>query len=157
MASTSHVKWEGTVADGKGHIETGSGAVDADYTAAGRFGDGARTEILQGAKALLSGFERDADKVDHMIGAFDGAIDRGTIPEIRLNRHDLADAAERLQVEGKVRTPAGNAYAMTALGQRTHDMAPEKARSAEDGDEFRLVAHVGAPRMVRFLLLCAAS
>ena len=43
MASTSHVKWEGTVADGKGHIETGSGAVDADYTAAGRFGDGGGT------------------------------------------------------------------------------------------------------------------
>lgn len=43
MASTSHVRWEGTVAEGKGHIETGTGTVDADYTAAGRFGDGGGT------------------------------------------------------------------------------------------------------------------
>ena len=43
MASTGHVRWEGTVAEGKGHIETGTGTVDADYTAAGRFGDGGGT------------------------------------------------------------------------------------------------------------------
>lgn len=43
MPSTSHVKWEGSVAEGKGHIDTGSGALSADYTAAGRFGDGGGT------------------------------------------------------------------------------------------------------------------
>lgn len=43
MPSTSHVRWEGSVAEGKGHIETGTGTVDADYTAAGRFGDGGGT------------------------------------------------------------------------------------------------------------------
>lgn len=37
MPSTSHVRWEGSLTGGKGHIETGSGTVSADYTTAGRF------------------------------------------------------------------------------------------------------------------------
>ncbi len=54
MASTSHVIWEGSVADGKGHIGTGTGVVDADYTAAGRFADGGGTnpeELIAAAHA----------------------------------------------------------------------------------------------------------
>ena len=54
MASTSHVKWTGTVQDGQGHIDTGSGALTADYTAAGRFGDGGGTnpeELLAASHA----------------------------------------------------------------------------------------------------------
>ncbi len=54
MASTSHVIWEGSVEEGKGHIGTGSGTVDADYTAAGRFADGGGTnpeELIAAAHA----------------------------------------------------------------------------------------------------------
>ncbi len=43
MASTSHVKWTGSVADGEGQIDTGTGAFSVPYTAAGRFGDGGGT------------------------------------------------------------------------------------------------------------------
>jgi lipoyl-dependent peroxiredoxin len=43
MASTSHVKWTGSTMEGSGHIDTGTGAFSGDYTASGRFGDGAGT------------------------------------------------------------------------------------------------------------------
>ncbi len=54
MASTSHVVWEGGIEEGKGHIGTGSGEVDADYTAAGRFADAGGTtpeELIAAAHA----------------------------------------------------------------------------------------------------------
>jgi hypothetical protein len=48
---------------------------------------------------------------------------------------DLADAAERLQEIRKLGPAHGDADAVAALGERAHDMAAEKSRAAENGDE----------------------
>ena len=54
---------------------------------------------------------------------------------VRLHRVDLADPAERLQVAGQFRPPHRNPDAVVALGQRPHDVSPQKPRSAENRDE----------------------
>jgi hypothetical protein len=55
--------------------------------------------------------------------------------------------AERLQVESEVGPPRGDADAPAALGQRPHDMAPDKAGAAENRHQpsriVRNVHHVG--------------
>lgn len=54
MASTSHVRWDGSLTEGRGHIEVGSGALSADYTTAGRFEDAGGTtpeELIAAAHA----------------------------------------------------------------------------------------------------------
>ena len=70
-----------------------------------------------------------------MLGAAHRGCDRGRIAQVGLHGVDLADLAERLQVTGKLRPPHRHADAVIALGEGADDMAPEKARSAEHGDE----------------------
>ena len=43
--------------------------------------------------------------------------------------------AQGLQMARKIGPAAGHADAIAALGQRPHDVAAEKARAADDGDE----------------------
>ena len=58
------------------------------------------TEALDRIEALAAAFLEQADQVDQHMGAARGGLDRGGIAQIGLDRVDLADAAERLQVEG---------------------------------------------------------
>jgi hypothetical protein len=45
---------------------------------------------------------QDADEVDDVVGAFDGAVDRPAHAQVGLDRLDLADIAERLQMAGEI-------------------------------------------------------
>ena len=64
---------------------------------AGRLGDGAGAEDMDGVEALAAALGEDADEIDHRVGALDGAVDRPAIAEIGLHRLDPADHAERLE------------------------------------------------------------
>ena len=66
--------------------------------------------------------------------------------QIGLHRVDLADAAERLQMTGKIGPPHRYPDKVVALGQRAHHMAAEEARAAIDGDEGFSVASGGHGR-----------
>ena len=106
-----------------------------DARRARRLADGARPEGLHGVEGLPARLGQDADEIDHRVGAFDRAVDRPAIAEIRLDRLDLPDHAERLQVAGEIGTAHRHADAVAALRQRLHDIAADEARAAEDGDE----------------------
>ena len=106
-------------------------APKADADKRDRFG----AEPLHMIEALASALEQDADQIDDHGGVTHRAFDRARIAHIGLHRMNLADAAERLQMAGKFRPPHGDADAVAPFGERTHDMAAEKAGAAENGDQ----------------------
>ncbi len=53
-------------------------------------------------------------------------LDRGGVAQIGLDRVNLADPAERLQMEGQIGPANSHPDAIVALGQRAHDMAAEE-------------------------------
>ena len=50
------------------------------------FGHSAGAKILYRVEGVAAGLEEDADAVDDMVGAFDGAIDRLAVAQIRLTK-----------------------------------------------------------------------
>ena len=80
-----------------------------------RLADGARPEGLHRVKGLAARLGQDADEVHHGVGALHRAVDRPAIAQVRLDRLDLPDRAERLQMAGKVRPAHADADAMAAL------------------------------------------
>ncbi|GGC45569.1 hypothetical protein GCM10010994_00890 [Chelatococcus reniformis] len=64
--------------------------------------------------------------------ALERPLDGRPIAHVGLHRADLADAAERLEMAGKIGTPHGDTDAMTTLGQRTHHVAADEAGSTEN-------------------------
>ena len=64
-----------------------------------------------------------------------GRRDRLRVAQIGLHRADLADPAERLQMEGEVRPAHRHPDAVVAPGQRTDNVATEEAGAAVDGDK----------------------
>src|SRR5262249_34692757 len=85
--------------------------------------------------ALPTALEQDADEVDQRLGAARGGLDRVRVAKIGLHGMDLADAPERLQVAGKLRTPHRNPDAIAALAQRADNVAAEKSGAAKNGDQ----------------------
>src|SRR5262249_60271270 len=59
----------------------------------------------------------------------------GGIAQVGLDRVDLADLAERLQMSGQFRPADCDADAVVTLGERAHDVPPQKARSPENRDQ----------------------
>jgi hypothetical protein len=47
---------------------------------------------------------------------------------------NLADIAQRLKKIREIRPTHRDPHPIAAFGQRPHDMAPDKSRSAENGD-----------------------
>ena len=60
-------------------------------------------------------------------GVARGGFHRGRVAQIGLHRMDLADAAERLQMAGKIGPAHRYPDKVVALGQRAHHVAAEKA------------------------------
>ena len=101
----------------------------------GGAGDGARAEDVQGLEILPVALIEHRDQVDHGLGALQRGGDGGRIAHIGLHRMDLADAAERLQVEGEIGAAGGDADAPAIAGERANHMAADKAGPAEHGDD----------------------
>ena len=56
-----------------------------------------------------------------------GGLDRRRIAQIGLDRMNLADPAERLQVAGQFRPPHRDPDPVVALAERADDVSAEKA------------------------------
>ena len=93
--------------------------------------------VLHGVEGLPAARAKNADEIDHRIGAVRRSEQQVRVTHIGLDRDDLADAAERLEEACKLRPAHGDAHACAGLGQRPHHMAANKARAAIDGDEGR--------------------
>ena len=101
-------------------------------------------------ETLASALEQDADQIDQDLGVARRGFHRGGMAQIGLHGMDLADAAERLQVEGEVGAAHRHPDAIVALGQGAHNVAAEKARATIDGDEgvgWALCGHAGLDRV----------
>jgi len=86
-----------------------------------------------------AGLEQDAHQIDDDIAAAHRSRDRRPIAHVGLDRVNLADAAERLQMTGEVRAAHRDADAILPLCQRLHHVPAEKPRAAENGDQgFRI-------------------
>src|SRR5262249_1059027 len=92
-------------------------------------------EAVHRIEALAAGLEQDADQIDDHVAAANGSRDRGPVADVGLDRVNLADAAERLEMTGQIWPADRNADARALPPERLHDMAAEKSRSAEDRDQ----------------------
>ena len=92
-----------------------------------RLGNVARTLILHGLEGLLSARAKNADEIDHGIGALGRRKQRVRKAHIGLHRGDLADAAKRLKKACKLRPAHGNPHPGPGLGQRADHMAANEA------------------------------
>src|SRR5690606_22078231 len=99
------------------------------------FGDGFRRFDVQRLEILLAALVHGRDEVDDGVGVFERGVDRLREAHIRLHQLHLADITHHAQFGAKVRTAHRNAHAVTALGQRAHDLLPDEAGAAEHNDE----------------------
>ena len=90
---------------------------------------------MHGLEPLARALEQDADQIDDHMRVARGRRDRIGVPQVRLHGMDLADAPERLQVAGEVRTPHRDADAVALPAECADHMAAEESRAAEDRDE----------------------
>ena len=89
---------------------------------------------------LAAALVQDADEIDHDAGVPGGCGEGFRITQVGLNRVDLPDAAQWLEIIGAIGAAAGYADAVSALRQGAHDVSAEKARPANDGNEAYLEA-----------------
>ena len=82
---------------------------------------------VDGVEALPPALEQQAHQIDQHMGIARGGFHRRAVAEIGLYRMDLADAAERLQMAGKVGAPHRYPDKVVAFGQGAHHVAAEKA------------------------------
>jgi hypothetical protein len=87
----------------------------------------------------------DADEVDRRVGPLHCGGDRGPVGDVGADELDLAEPAERLQIESAARLAFGGTDPDAGLEQRLGDVAAEKAAGAEHShQDIRLERH-GAP------------
>ena len=87
---------------------------------------------IEGLRAALG---QNPDKVDDHACAARRRLHRGRIAQVRLDRVNLADPAQRLQVTGQFRPPDPDPDAIVPLGERPDHVPAEKTRSSEDRDK----------------------
>jgi hypothetical protein len=104
-------------------------------------GDATSALGLHRLEGLLSLADEDADAVHHRFGALDRPSQGSVVTDVRLDRLDLADDAVGAHEEGLVGSPHGNPDAPTGPGKALHDVAADKARSADDRGEGGGVRH----------------
>jgi hypothetical protein len=80
-------------------------------------------------------FRQDADQIDHRIRPAMARCHRGAIAHIGLHGLNLPDDAQRLEMAGKIGAAHGDPHPPAALGQRPHQMPPDKTRPAENRDQ----------------------
>src|SRR5690606_182101 len=87
-------------------------------------------------EALLSTFSKNANQIDDVIRAYNGPIYRPAMADIRLHHLNLADFPQGLHIISDFRPAHGNAYSIATFGERGHNRASDKARAAENSDQF---------------------
>ena len=92
-------------------------------------------ERVNGIEALPATLEQDADQVDQHMGVARRRFHRWRVAQIGLYGVDLADAAKRLQMIGKLGPAHRHADAVALPGKQAHQMAAEEAGATIDGDE----------------------
>ena len=85
-----------------------------------------RSFRLHGVEALAAPFEQDPDQIDDHVGVAHRRLDRLRKTQIRLDRMDLPDPAQRLQMEGQLRPAHGDADEVAAVSQRADHVAAEE-------------------------------
>ena len=101
----------------------------------GGLGHSRRAFGLHRFKGLFAPGGEDADQIDRRLGAAQSGGQRFGIADIGLHRMDLADAAERLEMEGEIGTARRHANAPALARQRPHHMAADEAGAAENRDD----------------------
>ena len=101
----------------------------------GGAGNGAGAEHMQRFEILPAALIEHGDQVHHRLGPAQSAGKGGRIAHIGLNRMDLADATERLEMIGEVRAARGDANAPAVPGKRLNDMAAHESGASEYGDD----------------------
>ena len=101
-----------------------------------RLGDIFGAHGIDGPKPLLAALDADRHQIDDDLGAADRGHHRIGVAHIGLDRHDLADSAERPQMAGEVGPPHRDADAVALAGQELHDLRAHEARAAENRDQF---------------------
>ncbi len=100
--------------------------------------DRRRPFVLQGVEGLLPRLSEGGDEVDDMVGRHASPGDCRLVADIPLDQLDLTDIDERQQGLGPVGMATENAHAIAAPGEDLHEMAAEKAGTAEYGDQGRI-------------------
>ena len=98
-------------------------------------GHGPSALDVDGLEALAAALGQDADEVHRDLGVAQRRGERGGVAHVGLHGLDLTDAAERLEIVGEVGAAAAGPDAKARAGQRPDDVAPQKARAAEDGHQ----------------------
>ncbi len=109
-----------------------------DQAGAGGFcssGHGGGAIDLDGLEGLGAALGQDRDQIDDDVSVADRSCDRIRIAQIGLNRVNLPDFAERLQMPGEVGAAHGDTDAIIALGQGPDHMPSKETGSAEDRNE----------------------
>ena len=108
-----------------------------------RLRHGIRAFRLDGVEGLRAGLRQDADEIDGDIGPAHRGLDRGRVTQVGLNRVDLPDLAERLEVTGELGPAHRHADAVIAFAQRPHHGAAQKAGPAKNRHQgFQVRCHV---------------
>ena len=111
----------------------------ADTGGFGSLGDVACPFVLDGFECLLTAREEDADEVHDGVRVFRRGHERIGIAHVGLDRHDLPDAAQRLQMTGEIRPPDGNPDTRAGARDGPDQMAAQKSGTAVDGYECSVV------------------
>jgi len=99
----------------------------------GRNGLGAN--CLHGLEALAAPFKEDPDKVDDDARTAYRRCDGCRVAQVGLDRVNLADPTQGLEMARKIGAAHGHADAKRLLGQSADDEAAEKTRATEYGHQ----------------------
>jgi hypothetical protein len=86
-------------------------------------------------EGLAASFMQDGDEIYNMRRALDRPVYRPAYPQIGLNRLNLADIAQWLEMPCKIGPPAGNPHQISAPRQSAHDMAAKETGAPENRDK----------------------
>ena len=105
-----------------------------DAGASRRIGDIGGAIDVDALKRPFSALKQDSNQVDDLIGAVDGGGDAGCVGDIGGPRRHLTGIAQELKESRRLRITDGDANKRTGAGQAVHQMPPQKAGTAENGN-----------------------
>ena len=108
-------------------------ALDAGL--ARRLGDGTGAEDMHGLEGLPAAFAQHTDEIDDDLGVAQRGSERGPVADIGLDRLDLADAPQGLQVIGEIGATATGQDPEAVLSDGADHMPAEETGATQDGHQ----------------------